>query len=169
MRLTKILREAFVRSAMNDVPEIDYCEQIIKLAMDAAVAAMPQDVKAIYLKYPEYMPPVQHKAGKDENYRDYTYVYVPMPEEKPFPKAMNTAVVELLRLQRDQASARSRLENQLKAVADSMTTRKALAEALPEFAKYLPEEMEKSSMLPAVANTVADFVRAGWPKGRVAA
>ena len=35
---------------------------------------------------------------------------------------------------------------------------------LPEFAKYLPKAVAKTDNLPAVANLVADFVKAGWPK-----
>ena len=47
------------------------------------------------------------------------------------------------------------------------STRKGLADALPEFEKYLPaDEPAAVRSLPVVANVVADFVKAGWPKGK---
>lgn len=68
-----------------------------------------------------------------------------------------------------QETHRSDLERKLKAVAYSMTTRKALADALPEFAKYLPpDEPTATRMLPVVANVAAEFMKAGWPKGKKA-
>jgi hypothetical protein len=64
-------------------------------------------------------------------------------------------------------AARAVLSQRLRAVAYSVSTRKALAEALPEFAKYLPaDEAEAMRTVPVIANVVADFVRAGWPKDK---
>ena len=45
----------------------------------------------------------------------------------------------------------------------------ALAEALPQFAKYLPAEPVKGAAprsVPVVIDVVEDFVKAGWPKGQ---
>jgi hypothetical protein len=51
-------------------------------------------------------------------------------------------------------------------VAEGASTRKALVAALPEFEKYLPAEVEAPvRSLPAIANVVAEFTKAGWPKG----
>lgn len=65
------------------------------------------------------------------------------------------------------------LQTRLKGVAYACTTRKQLEEALPEFSSYLPEEEAKAAKnLPAVANVLSDFVKAGWPKsnnGKIAA
>lgn len=74
----------------------------------------------------------------------------------------------------DEALAQKRrrkdLEAKLSAAAESCTTRKALADLLPEFAKYLPEdEAAACKTLPAVANIVADFTKAGWPKAKATA
>ena len=45
--------------------------------------------------------------------------------------------------------------------------REALAAMLPEFEKYLPSETPAlDRTVPAVANVVTDFMRAGWPKGQ---
>ena len=53
------------------------------------------------------------------------------------------------------------------AAAMSCTTRKALANLLPEFEQYLPEDTPAAiRSLPAIANIVADFSKAGWPKDK---
>lgn len=64
-----------------------------------------------------------------------------------------------------QQQTRSALKDRLRSVAYACSTRKALLAALPEFEKYLPED-EPAALrtLPVVANVVADFVKAGWPK-----
>jgi hypothetical protein len=64
---------------------------------------------------------------------------------------------------------RADLHAKIKAVAYSVSTRKALADALPEFEKYLPADDAKAiRTLPVVANVVTDFMKAGWPKEQVA-
>jgi hypothetical protein len=48
-----------------------------------------------------------------------------------------------------------------------VSTRKALVDLLPEFEKYLPADEAKAiASLPAVANVLSDFVKAGWPKNQ---
>lgn len=43
-------------------------------------------------------------------------------------------------------------------------TLKQARERLPEFEKYPPKDVEKSpTMLPALANLVADLTKVGWP------
>jgi hypothetical protein len=54
----------------------------------------------------------------------------------------------------------------LKTVAFTCNTTVQLAEALPEFAKYLPKASAPTSNLPATDNLVKDFMAAGWPKGK---
>ena len=78
------------------------------------------------------------------------------------------AEVDALKAEMDASNkARKALAEKLRAVAYSVTTRKALAAALPEFEKYLPpDDAAAIRTLPVVANVVADFVKAGWPKGK---
>jgi hypothetical protein len=45
-----------------------------------------------------------------------------------------------------------------------VTTVKALADLLPEFAHYLPSEATPAKMLPATTRVVSAFHAAGWPK-----
>jgi Tfp pilus assembly protein PilO len=68
-----------------------------------------------------------------------------------------------------QTSDRNTLSSKLQAAANSVATRKALVALLPEFEKYLPADKEAACKnLPAVANLLADFSKAGWPKSATA-
>jgi hypothetical protein len=62
-----------------------------------------------------------------------------------------------------QAAEREALQNKLTQTIHSINTVKQAHDLMPEFAKYLPEVVEKTKQLPAVANLVADLNKAGWP------
>lgn len=50
--------------------------------------------------------------------------------------------------------------------AETCSTLKTAKERLPEFEKYLPTERGTTGTINLpVANTVADLINAGWPKG----
>jgi hypothetical protein len=72
------------------------------------------------------------------------------------------------RVRDDEEKALQGLRSKLKGAAYACTTTKQLRELLPEFDKYLPEEVAASARsLPVVANIVAEFTKAGWPsKGK---
>lgn len=161
MKLTNTLRDAFVRQAMDDVPSIDYSEQIRGEAMKLAVAALPPKVRAIW---------------NDKDLRGYILtqwgsvadVSVTVPAlrrddvNKLFP-----GLAAIAALGKSQRLSREELRRKLRSVADSVTTSKALAELLPEFAKYLPDSKAAANRsVPVIANVVTDFVAAGWPKGK---
>jgi len=75
------------------------------------------------------------------------------------------AILSLANKSAEQERQRVALRDKLKRAAASFTTRKQLAEAMPEFEKYLPaDEAAAIRSLPAVTNVVGDFQRAGWPK-----
>jgi len=163
MRLTKSIRSAFVRSAMNDVPTIDYEEQIRNLLVNDVIDQMPPEVLTAYKKYPH----VFTKTG--EYYHRVGYVYLPCEGIKPRPEATAKAE-ELIEKMVEQRKAKSDLMDKLEATALSVSTRKALVALLPEFEKYLPKEDEPSGrQLPAIANLVAEFTKAGWPKEQATA
>lgn len=165
MKLTNTLRDAFIRAAMNDVPQVDYDAQIDKLFRDAAVAALPAKVRAL-LKDKECERYVHFE------YRSFTGLYrnqhVPCSrfrEDFKLPPEVQTQIRALIDKSEAQGRQRNDLERKLRGVAYGVTTRKALADALPEFVKYLPaDEQAAARSLPVVANVVAEFVKAGWPK-----
>lgn len=164
MRLTNTIRDAFVRAAMNDVPHIDYAEQFRKLMTDDAVAQLPPAVRTLW----------DNKATRDyvalasvgSRYNGF-HALVPGVRDH---KASATALEEGARLHKsnlDQHAARAGLQRNLKNAAYSVQTRKALADMLPEFERYLPaDEATANRSVPATANLVADFSKAGWSKDK---
>lgn len=159
MRLTNTIRDAFVRAALDDVPSIDYSTKITNTIFEATLSKMPSEVLAAYKKYPEYF--VRH--GK--HIEGVGYYYGIWGNYEPDTKIIKSCK-EMGQKSAEQHKTRRDLETKLKAVAYSVTTRKALVELLPEFEKYLPEEGQSlSRSVPVVIGVKQAFVKAGWPKG----
>lgn len=167
MKLTNTIRDAFIRAAMDDVPaSVDHKEAIRELVVSDALAQCPPAVRALW---------------KDSKTRDYLRVLTPyiagisiaVPSGVAYSSdftltSAGQAKVDALKAEMDASNkARKALAEKLRAVAYSVTTRKALAAALPEFEKYLPpDDAAAIRTLPVVANVVAEFVKAGWPKDK---
>lgn len=164
MRLTNALRDAFINATMADVPKVDYKEQSRAVMHRAWVRSLPASIQALAndpalsrylnLKWAYWLNVSAYLPCADGESIDLSNVFT--PEEK----------LELVRLkdaELAQEKQSGELRSMLHGVAYGVTTRKALAEALPEFAKYLPAEQVKTGNLPALANVVAAFVQAGWP------
>jgi hypothetical protein len=75
----------------------------------------------------------------------------------------------LLQAAVDEYAAVETASSALAAALGGVRTRKAFIEQFPEFEKYAPSETGKGSLLPAIANVVADLSRLGWPKDAEAA
>ena len=170
MKLTNDMRLAFVNAVMADVPSVDYDEQAAKIFKQAVLAAMPPKVRELT------------RDAKCAEYLETTYHYLPSPLSSVVTFAINGAgyrnkevfdrlpaatraeLEKLAKLKREQSDRDNSLRARLHALAGSATTRVALLKLLPEFEKYLPlDEADACRTLP-VANVVADFVKAGWPK-----
>lgn len=162
MKLTNTMRDAFVRQVMDDVPQMDYDEQIRKAAVKAALSLVP---------------PVVKKAWEDKESNGFvetTTIYgstIPSPRGWTDKDVYHNKVREVPELKelvnkRDaQRDSRRALTEKLRSVAYSVTTVKMLKEAMPEFAKYLPADQPTAvRTLPVVANVVNELVKAGWPK-----
>lgn len=169
MRLTNTLRDAFIRAAMQDVPRIDHKEEIRKLVIADLVSQMPAKIQAIWKdnELRQYLKTDYNTYGNVSiNYPSYksTYEYN-KPKLTPEAQQKVDALASEAKVSDTQFKA---LETKLKGAAYACTTRKQLAELLPEFEKYLPADEGKAikSNLPAVANLVADFTKAGWPKNQ---
>ena len=167
MKLTNTIRDAFVRAVMDDTPSVDYSEKIRAAAVKAAVAALPQKVAALwkdsalrhYVKTVGVHVPgcgVRVPSGCEDSYT---------AEFKALEKLILAECASLTEAHVAQKQARENLRSKLRHAAYAYTTRKALAAALPEFEKYLPaDEAAALRTVPVIANVVADFVKAGWPK-----
>lgn len=161
MRLTNFMRNAFVTAAMQDVPSVDYNEQARKIAKDDIAAQLPPKLHAVY----------NDPALRDHLKTEYVCLpgmldncYLACGSYRLTPAAVKRleAIAEQHMVQVDRLA---NLRAKIKGVAMSCTTREALAAALPEFEKYLPAVEAPTRDVPVLANVVADFVLAGWPKG----
>lgn len=162
MRLTTTQRQAFVRAAMDDVPSVDYREQMQKLIQDYQASKLPKKVRTVYDD--------ASLRGFLRTCTTYTQVgYISHVGSVDLDEATKGEQARLEALHRSQMDMRDALRARLEGVVASVTTRKALVEALPEFEKYAPAEAGPLSRdVPALANVVSDFVKAGWPKGKPA-
>lgn len=162
MRLTNVMREAFVRAAMQDVPAEDY-ENKIRDSVNAEIAEKKKalgldaiDDERLTYRY-GYLENVRFAANGLTD-REVAAI-------KNLPK-----MAEFGRSKCAQEKRLKDLRDKLTGAINACTTRKQAAEALPEFEKYLPADEPKDlRSLPALANVAADFVKAGWPKGQKAA
>jgi hypothetical protein len=174
MRLTNYIREAFVTAAMADVPKIDYQEQATTLARESVRKLFEKDNPGIDYKQLEktgwlpkqtiHLPGIFWNISAASN----EYDIIQLRDLKTWVR-----LNEMHELAKEQETKLKDLKNKLKGAAASCTTVKMLRELLPEFANYLPAETEATCRtLPAVANIMSDFVKAGWPKqnqGKIAA
>lgn len=165
MKLTNVIRDAFVRAVMADVPFVDYQQQGRDLIFQHAIESMPPLVRAAW-DSPDCKQYINQNYWHNPQFHQFGCCVPSEDNFKPAPKVL-AKLKELATLLKTQAEKHQQLKTNIRTVALSVTTRKALADALPEFEKYLPEDEAKANrLLPCVQNVVADFVKAGWPKGQ---
>ena len=168
MRLTNSDREAFVASAMDDVPKINYSEPAHKLVLDYLQATVPVDLQNTIAKYPEFFS--AHRVSMPMYLEDFNTRLIPGYRElrRIVPGELNTQIIELARKAEAQRALRDSLESKLRGAINGCNTLKQALEILPEFAKYLPQERDGKVIrsMPVIANLVADLMQAGWPKDK---
>lgn len=165
MKLTNYIRDAFINSAIADVPQTDYDERIRGLIVKDFVDQLPTAVREIWEKEStcEYVY---------TTYQSFFNVSAAIPVRRNAERKLTIEAQKKLAELAVKSKAQDReireLKSKLRSVAYSCTTRKKLVELLPEFEKYLPADEQQAAkvMLPAVANVVADFTKAGWPKNK---
>jgi hypothetical protein len=163
MRLTNSIRSAFVRSVMADVPQVKYDEEYRKECKAVALSLAPEKLRPFLqdLKYENYFRTsyVHASPGLSAHVRDcdrLDSVYNNSPK-----------LAEIIAKATAQNETQTRLRQSINAAANSANTVKQLKNMFPEFAKYLPaDEAAADRSVPCVQNVVADFVKAGWPKGK---
>jgi hypothetical protein len=166
MRLTNYHRDAFVAAVLQDTPstEIKALQELYeKQAVEEALKLAPAEVRKMWKTNAlrPYLKTARHYAGIS----GMNVIIVPSHNEyqDEFPADSKAKLGEIKARIEKAKNLREELESKLMGVARACSTRKALATALPEFEKYLPEEQKIGSNLPALANVVSDFVKAGWP------
>lgn len=166
MRLNNSIKQAFVRAVLDDTKLVDYntqiCDKVKKFFYDLA----PDSVKKLYDN-----PKTQgyfHTTGINLNYgNDFLgWFYVPLVPSSDYQIIDMDFLAEIHYLkeqQKKQDGERRELERKLDGVINSFTTVKLAREALPEFAKYLPEvDGSRCKTLPAIAGLVEDLKKIGW-------
>lgn len=178
MKLTNAIRDAFIRAAMDDVPQTDYKSAATKMLQEwADKQALPLNVQVLLAdentrhfveSYTEHFKYTDDKTWRGDHVSYIAYGDDDLWPQVPAPVAKR--VKAEMANHKKQQTQRDELRGKLRAAAYSVTTRKALVELLPEFEKYLPLEVASTSRrVPVVIqNVVADFVKAGWPKPKAA-
>lgn len=183
MQLSKKHREEFVRRVMEDVPQIDYKTQADDFArkvlaeLRKAVGLADADrerlqYRSVDIQVWEHKETgvwsAQKQDGWSSDYNTPRFMSqgqygVTYEECQALEKHPN--LLELLDKFIAQQNERAELKKRVRAVIDSCKTLKQATDALPEFAKYLPEEPPKADRtLPVVGNLVAELTTKGWPK-----
>ena len=173
MKLTNSMRDAFIHAVMKDTPAADLKtieEAVHKIAVDDALSRAPAEVKAMWAdnNLKPWVATVCVGFSQRTHGAYFSSVYVPAATHAEGELSQKALVkVKVLGGQRAEAEKkRYDLQDMLRRAAYGCSTRKQLAEVLPEFEKYLPADEGKAlRSLPVVANVVSEFVKAGWPKG----
>jgi hypothetical protein len=169
MKLTNYIRDAFITSAMADVPKgRDHEEEIRKIVQTDLIAQLPTIIQKAWRDGNT----IQYIKRRSDEYGGVQVAYPAETERYNSPARKLTAeaqktVDRLAAEMKADSELRHGLRQKLKGAAYACNTSKQLRELLPEFGQYLPAEEETTCRtLPAVANIVADFARAGWPKDK---
>ena len=164
MKLNNSHRDAFIRAVIDDVPQIDYDDICRKKCVEWGIGLLPVEVRAVYDKYPNYIHTFWFGTPGCLN-----SVYVPgvSPNEQA-QAAIKSELQDLANAKSAQSRKLRELEQQLKAAIYSVTTLKRAKEILPEFEKYLPNEISGAvdRSMPTISNLVSSLVEAGWPKNQ---
>ena len=172
MRLTNYIRDAFIEAAMQDVPSTcNHTEEIRKLAQADVFSRLPKDIYKIWTENGESR---SFLKVRHDSIRGVSFVYPATDEYRSGARPVSDKVKAKIDVLADEMEAdykvKKDLRSKLKGAAYSCNTTKQLRELLPEFDSYLPpEEAPSPRSLPVVANIVADFAKAGWPKDKKAA
>lgn len=176
MRLTNYIREAFIRSALADVPNVGYAEEARKIITKDAFDRLPFEVQEMTKdpRLEKYVPRgyESFEVFSAEVYTDRennAHNWNRRNQLPAFSKEAKAKLQDLVNKSKEQHTVRTRLEQKLRQVAYSVTTRKALVESLPEFEKYLPPEQSAASdrSVPVIVDVVKEFKDAGWPKPKL--
>lgn len=171
--LNKADREDFVTSVMADVPKVDYYDMIEKEGRADLESQLPAEIKKmmkseVLSKYlgRSYVSITQYREVDGHG----TISISTVAQHEKFSPEFKARKNELVKLHNEQLQTRRDLTNKLSATASICKTDKQLAERLPEFSKYIPKKggAVTSANLPALANLVADFTKAGWPADKKA-
>lgn len=162
MRLTNETRDIFIRAAMSDVPKTDYQSQAVEIAREWLASEMEVLFPGVDLV--KAKPWLNETALRMPGSLQCFFACAPDYDHLKTDPKLWAVLVEISKKLDRQNEKLHTLKEQLRGCAYSVTTVKALAGLLPEFAHYLPSESNPARMLPATTGVVDAFRSAGWPK-----
>jgi hypothetical protein len=172
MRLNNSIKNAFVRAVLDDAKLVDYTTQIHDKVKKYFYDIAPDAVKKLYdnPKTQGYFQTTSINLNYGNEYLGWYHVpLVPSPDYKMIDMDFLAEIHYLKNQENEQQKKRWDLEKKLDGVINSFTTVKSAREALPEFAKYLPEvDGSRCKTLPAIAGLVADLQKVGWKAPKTA-
>jgi len=171
MRLNNSIKQAFVNSVLADSALVDYTTQITDRVKKYFYDIAPADVKKVYDN-----PKTQKYIANNSVSMNYGSEYLGWFNSPLIPVDCVVTDMDLLaelaylkKQENEQQRKRWDLETKLRGVIDSFTTVKTAREALPEFAKYLPEvDGSRCKTLPAIVGLVSDLQSIGWKPAKTA-
>lgn len=171
--LNKADREDFVSSVMADVPRIDYVNMLESEGRKDLESQLPSEIKKLMKSdLADYL--AKHYRSVTQ-YREMDgsgsiSIHTVAGSDITFTDVFAARRRELINLHNEQYQKHRQLKINLEGAATSCRTDKQLAERLPEFSKYIPKKGSSvtKANLPALANLVADFTKAGWPADKKA-
>lgn len=168
MRLTIDLRDTFVRNALADVPKVDYAGKIKDLYLQATKKMFNKQFPGVdFQKLIDdgWIRP-QYKYYFYTNRIDVYWSPDSLTDLEITDKLKITkALTKLTKLAEVQGDHLNKLKLALRRVANSYNTTKQLTDALPEFSKYVPDDLYNSTPAKNQASTsevVELFKAAGW-------
>lgn len=175
MKLNKMNRKAFVTGVMADVPDGKFEDQIHNLVRSEMTAKLPVELRKLAddPEKSQYLHTANCSFGWGESISSMQ-VYGKHNLNNLGQVCDNLSSQGAAKLRtlwaafKAEQEARQELRQKLEGAIASVTTAKQTLELFPEFAKYLPVESAKGTMLPAVINIVPDLIKAGWPKDKKA-
>ena len=172
MRLNNSIKNAFVRAVLDDAKLVDYNTQINDRIRKYFYDLAPDAIKKLYdnPKTKGYFQITNVNLNYGGEYLGwYNSPLVPSPDYKVVDMDFLAEIYYLKNQENEQQKKRWDLEKKLDGVINSFTTVKSAREALPEFAKYLPEiDGSRCKTLPAIAGLVADLQKVGWKAPKTA-
>jgi len=166
MKLNKYDKEVIITRIMDDVPSVNYTEQVHKLVRDHFKAQIPPAIKKILAdpKLAQHIEKTQvwiegfSNSYVDGGFAVGSYAY-PSDEVK-------NQIAEIKKLAVTQSDERKGIQLKLESAFAGLNTRKQALECFPEFEKYLPDADASIRNLPITTDVIPALIAANWPKGK---
>ena len=141
MKLTNYDRDAFVASAMEDVPTVDYDEKARKLWIETIKASLPVDLLNTITKYPDWFG--SNYVCLPGTLQNFSSVYRGDSVDsdkwrKDFPVLM-AQISEMADTLKEQQASHQKLRDQLRGAISLCNTLKQAEEACPSLRSICPK------------------------------